>query len=142
MNRSHLFFAVFFAAGAVSFLSFCSSNSTPQLPPPVIADPSFANDIQPIFTSNCTTSACHGSAASAGLTLLQGQSYASLVNVISSQEPPKKRVVPGDATNSYLVIKLEGRQTNGGRMPLGGSALHSNTIQNIKNWIDKGAKNN
>ena len=26
--------------------------------------------------------------------------------------------------------------------PLGGSALNANSIQNIKNWINRGAKNN
>jgi len=76
------------------------------------------------------------------MVLLQGQSYANLVSVTSTQEPAKTRVIPNDATDSYLVVKLEGRQTNGGRMPLGGSALNANSIQNIKNWIDKGAKNN
>jgi hypothetical protein len=43
--------------------------------------------------------------------------------------------------NSYLVIKLEGRQTVGTRMPQAGS-LPTNALQNIKNWIDKGAKDN
>ena len=48
---------------------------------------------------------------------------------------------PGDAANSYIVIKLEGRQTVGAKMPLGGS-LDAISLQNIKNWINKGAKNN
>jgi len=38
-------------------------------------------------------------------------------------------------------MKLEGRQTVGTKMPQGGS-LASNSLQNIKNWINKGAKNN
>lgn len=76
------------------------------------------------------------------MVLLQGQSYSNLVNAASTQEPGKTRVIPNDSTNSYIVIKLEGRQTNGGRMPLGRSALDANSIQNIKNWINKGAKNN
>ena len=45
------------------------------------------------------------------------------------------------AYNSYLVIKLEGRQTIGVKMPLGGS-LDAVRLQNIKNWINKGANNN
>jgi hypothetical protein len=39
-------------------------------------------------------------------------------------------------------MKIEGRQTSGVRMPSGGSPLSSVQIQNIKNWINKGAKNN
>jgi len=129
---------------ALVILYQCGSDSpTDTAPPPTVKeDPSFASDIQPVFNASCTSTSCHGSAASAGLVLLQGQSYASLVNVASTQEPAKTRVVPGDAANSYIVIKLEGRQTSGGRMPLGGSALNANSIQNIKNWVSKGAKNN
>lgn len=106
------------------------------------ANPSFANDIQPIFNSNCAIAGCHDSAtAQAGLILAQGQAYGNLVNVDSTREPDKKRVLPSDADNSYLVIKLEGRQTVGGRMPVGGS-ISAVDLQNIKNWINNGAPNN
>lgn len=104
-------------------------------------DPSFAADIQPIFTSSCALSSCHAGAAAGGLNLASGQSYNNLVNVASTGEPNRIRVVPNDATNSYLVVKLEGRQTVGSKMPLGGS-LSATALQNIKNWVNKGAKNN
>jgi hypothetical protein len=134
----------FLAVLAIVLLSHCSSNSsTNSQPPPALKDdPSFSSDIQSIFTNNCISSGCHNAGAAGGLVLLEGQSYANLVNVASTQEPGKTRVIPNDAANSYIVIKLEGRQTSGSRMPLGGSALDSNSVQNIKNWIDKGAKNN
>jgi len=134
----------FLAVLTIIFLSHCSSDSStnPEPPPAVKDDPSFAADIQSIFTNNCISPGCHNAGAAGGMVLLQGQSYANLVNVASTQEPGKTRVIPTDATNSYIVIKLEGRQTNGSRMPMGGGALNSNSIQNIKNWIDKGAKNN
>ncbi|NIO49716.1 MAG: hypothetical protein GTN73_09830 [Candidatus Aminicenantes bacterium] len=117
-------------------------NGTPDI---VISDPSFSTDIQPIFTSNCALSGCHNSTAQEGLILLQGQAYANIVNVDSTQDtqqPVRKRVLPGDSANSYLVIKIEGNQTVGTRMPQGRSPLNSVQIQNIKNWIDRGAKNN
>ncbi|MGB7295849.1 MAG: hypothetical protein WBC70_09705 [Candidatus Aminicenantales bacterium] len=128
---------------AVLFSSGCGgdSSTTTEPPPTVKEDPSFAADIQSIFNKNCVSSGCHNASASGGLVLLQGQAYANLINVASTQEPGKTRVIPNDAANSYIVIKLEGRQTNGSRMPLGGT-LDANSIQNIKNWIDKGAKNN
>ncbi len=129
---------------AIVVLSKCGNDylTGTQPPSPVKEDPSFASDIQPIFNQSCISSGCHGAGAPSGLVLLQGQSYANLVNAPSTQEPGKTRVIPYDAANSYLVIKLEGRQTNGGRMPLGGSPLNTNSIQNIKNWINRGAKNN
>lgn len=69
-------------------------------------------------------------------------SYANLVNVSSTGEPTLVRVLPNDANNSYLVIKLEGRQSSGGRMPLGGARLSAADLADIKNWINAGAQNN
>ena len=143
MKKDIASLGAFLTVLAFIFLSQCSSDSsTGTEPPPTVKDdPSFAADIQSIFTNNCISSGCHNAGAAGGMVLLQGQSYANLVNVASIQEPGKTRAIPSDSANSYIVIKLEGRQTNGSRMPLGG-ALNSNSIQNIKNWIDKGAKNN
>jgi hypothetical protein len=39
------------------------------------------------------------------------------------------------------VIKLEGRQTVGGRMPQTGSPLDSIDLTNVRNWISQGALN-
>ncbi len=122
----------------------CSSKSNPDGGggDTVKPNPSFANDIQPIFSSGCALSSCHNSAsAQAGLILAQGQAYANLVNVNSTQVPARMRVLPSDADNSYIVIKLEGRQTIGARMPLSGSITNTQ-LQNIKNWINNGAQNN
>jgi len=129
-----------FLAGAMASTA-CRSNSSPDETATVKDDPSFAADIQPIFNTTCSATSCHGASGQAGLVLLSGQAYNNLVNVASTQDATKRRVLPGDATNSYLVIKLEGRQTVGTKMPQGG-ALAANSLQNIKNWIDKGAKNN
>jgi len=105
-------------------------------------DPSLALDIQEIFNRRgCSSGSCHGAARSAGMDLRTGASFTSLVNVASSSEGTL-RVIPGDANGSYIIIKLEGRQSVGSRMPLGGSALNSTDLQNIKNWINKGASNN
>ncbi|MGD8535503.1 MAG: hypothetical protein PVF66_06585 [Candidatus Aminicenantes bacterium] len=116
-----------------------NGGDTPETP---ISDPSFSNHIQPIFTNNCAQGGCHNSTAQAGLNLTQGVAYSNIVNVASTQVPQSMRVLPGDAANSYLVKKIEGTQTVGTRMPQGRNALSSITIQNIKNWVDRGAKNN
>ncbi len=104
-------------------------------------EPSFSEHVQPIFNANCTASICHGGSAG-GLTLTSGNSYDELVNVDSGNEPQWKRVLPDDAENSYLVMKLEGRQTVGARMPSGAAALPNDDIQTIRNWIDDGAEEN
>lgn len=107
----------------------------------ISADPSFTEEIQPIFNSNCTSSSCHGAGASAGLMLTQDQARSNMVDTDSIIEPSFKRVIPGDAANSYLVMKLEGNQSAGQAMPVSGT-LDSDTIQLIKNWINRGAKDN
>jgi hypothetical protein len=66
----------------------------------------------------------------------------SLVNVASSNEPAFLRVEPGDPENSYLVIKNEGRQAVGSRMPIGGAPLDEIDQTNIRTWIAQGAQNN
>jgi len=119
-------------------LAACQGLSTaPAVSDTVKATPSFASDIQPIFNASCT--GCHGT--SGGLDLTSGRSYAALVNVRANGDPTKFRVAPEDATNSYLVMALENRATNSGKMPPSGS-LTGNQIQNIKNWINTGAANN
>ncbi|MGD9347217.1 MAG: hypothetical protein PVH84_15230 [Candidatus Aminicenantes bacterium] len=129
------------------FLYQCGSDSNPNSPSTPetdtpIENPSFSQDIQSIFNTSCATSGCHNSVAEAGLNLLQSEAYSNIVNVDSTQVPSKKRVLPNDAQNSYLVEKIEGRQSVGSRMPLNRSALSSTQIQNIRNWINQGAQNN
>ncbi len=119
----------------------------PGLPPAptrvVKANPSLATDIQEIFNRvGCSGGSCHGAAQSAGLNLGSASAaFSSLVGVTATSEPIV-RVIPNDADNSYLVIKLEGRQSVGARMPLGGSSIDTVDLNNIKNWINTGAANN
>jgi hypothetical protein len=135
--------AVFFIfLGA--FLINCSSPSSPETPEEQpVANPSFAQDIQAaIFNGSCATGGCHDATASSNLNLSQGNAYSNIVDVDSFQDASKKLVVPSDAANSYLVTKIEGRQSIGGRMPLNRSPLSNARIQTIKNWINNGADNN
>jgi hypothetical protein len=77
----------------------------------------------------------------AGLDLRAGISYGELVDVPATSEP-FPRVDPGNPDGSYLVIKLEGRQSVGDRMPQTGASLDSIDLTNIRNWISQGAPNN
>lgn len=93
-----------------------------------------------VFTPSCASH--HGpSSAAGGLNLTAGASYANLVNVPSTQVA-LNRVTPGDAENSYLVHKIEGRDgIEGQPMPVGPS-LTNEQIAAIKQWINAGAPNN
>jgi hypothetical protein len=77
----------------------------------------------------------------AGLDLRSAASYGELVSVLATSEPIL-RVKPGDPDGSYLVMKLEGRQSVGDRMPQTGASLDSIDLTNIRNWIAQGASNN
>ena len=68
----------------------------------------------------------------------------SLVGVASVGKPGAVRVIPGDAENSYLVHKLEGRSDIvGQRMPrTAGPFLTEGQMLIIRRWIDQGAQNN
>jgi mono/diheme cytochrome c family protein len=89
----------------------------------------YGRNIQPILDANCVS--CHrGAAAPAELQLdspeglLQGGTSGAIV-------------LPGNAVKSLLVIRTEDQGNN--RMPPGGH-LTPEQIQQIKAWIDQGAK--
>lgn len=133
-------------AAAPLLFAGCSSDDSPTSPDEngrvVKANPSFSSDIQEIFNRRgCTGGTCHGSATQAGLDLRSGAAYGDLVNVPSTQGS-LDRVEPNDADNSYLMIKIEGTQTVGGRMPLNAAPLDSIDMANIRNWINAGAADN
>lgn len=107
-------------------------------------DPSFNDDVYEIFTRRgCTNSSCHGGGAG-GLTMSSAATaYANLVDKAAVGKTGETRVIPGDAVNSYLVKKLEGAVGIAGvQMPNGGEPLDNIDLTNIKNWINKGAKDN
>ena len=116
------------------------------LPDVVVAAPSFSADIQPIFDRRCSIGGCHSLAtAQAGLVLVAGRSYESLVGVPSRIRPQFARVTPFDPANSWLVRMIGhdptarfGRQ----RMPLSSMPLTDNQIATIVNWIQQGALRN
>lgn len=65
--------------------------------------------------------------------------YAHLVGVRSVLKPGVLRVAPGDADNSFLIHKLEGRDLVGVRMPQNADPLTPGQIQIIARWIQRGA---
>jgi hypothetical protein len=114
------------------------------LPDVIVADPTFATEIQPIFDRRCSIGGCHSLAtAQGGLSLHQSVSYASLVGVEARTRPGFVRVVAFDAPRSWLIrmigpddVAREGHP----RMPLASTPLTPNQIATIENWIEQGAR--
>lgn len=94
-----------------------------------------------VFSGRCATSGCHDSvSAEQGLILEAGQAWEHLVDAPVTQAPGERRVRPGDPTRSYLVRKLRGTNSIGGRMPLGGPFLTEEEIAGVVEWIENGAR--
>ncbi len=94
-----------------------------------------------IFSQNCTSSGCHGTANNqANLLLTEGNSFSNLVNVQSVLFPQYKRVVPGNSSQSLLIKILKGEVSP--QMPLNRTPLPAEIIDSIAAWIDDGALNN
>ena len=98
---------------------------------------SFEKDVQPIFDQNCIS--CHPN--SGGMSLIAGESYNSLVNVVSPNYH-KVRVSPFFADSSVICFKLHGVDGYGFMMPLNGIPLEDSEIDTIEDWIDQGALDN
>lgn len=94
---------------------------------------------QNVFDARCIV--CHiGASAPLGLRLDDANSYGLLVGVASAQVPALQRVDPGDPNSSYLIQKLEGTASAGGRMPLGATPLSQADIAVVRQWITDGAQ--
>ena len=135
------------AAACVGDGTGLDQNGNPIGSGPLPGSISFATDIQPIFTGNCALTGCHaGTSPQQGQNLSGGQAYANIVDVISNEAPPMRRVRPSKPDSSYLVHKIQGTQATvggvGGRMPLGMGALAQADIDKIRAWITAGAPNN
>jgi len=103
--------------------------------------PSLATLQSTIFGPRC--SGCHngvGGSLPGSMNLSNAAATAAaIINVDSLENPAVKRVAPGNPGNSYLVHKLEGTQTVGDRMPLGGPFLDQATVDLVRAWIQAGA---
>src|SRR5918912_2273657 len=99
---------------ALALALACADFDAPEdpafgLPNVVVANPSFARDVQPIFAARCATSGCHSATRQqSGLALFSDSaSYVNLVNHQSvSSSTRLLRVAPGDADNSWLVRRI------------------------------------
>ena len=102
-------------------------------PSDVPVDPSYATDVQPIFSANCIT--CHGTSSPSG-----GYSLTSYAGATGGGSDSVPNVIAGSADSSKLYRKVEGIETP--QMPYGQPPLDSVKLETAENWINKGAKNN
>jgi len=119
-----------------------------------------------IFNFSCVFSSCHqgGAQAKGGLDL-KADPYTALLNKTAAGTKAKMdgkiRVIPGDATNSFLQYKLvvapdmrdgkpycreyqtaELATSYGGCMPATNPPLDAELIDGVAGWITAGAQNN
>jgi predicted small secreted protein len=99
---------------------------------------SFAKDIQPILSKHCLE--CHRqggageSASGLNLTTYQGLMKGTKFGPV---------VKPGDSLSSTLLILVEGRADPSIKMPHGDRpSLSKDEIDQLRNWVDQGAKDN
>ena len=115
-------------------------------PDTLVAEPSFARDVQPILTARCATAGCHTAVThQAGLVLEAGFAYDSLVGRPSTRAPQFVRVVPGDADASWLLRMIgpdDAARLGVERMPLGRAPLTDRQIATIVRWVTQGAPRN
>ena len=96
--------------------------------------------VDEILMQSCGFSSCHGE-GSGGLTLDGDGDHEALVGVESTGLAGEILVVSGDPDGSYLIKKMEGASgIEGDFMPPSG-LLEQATIDQIRDWIERGAAN-
>ena len=120
---------------------------------PGAARPSFAQNVQPIFTSRCAITSCHTGPpqqASGGQSLDAAVAYAQSVNAPATTGK-LLRVKPGSIRGSQLAHRIlgQGLPRGGAVMPQGcpgfppaGGCLTTEEIFTILSWIAAGAPDN
>jgi len=107
-------------------------------------DGSFQSVQSGVFDASCARSGCHqGSSPAAGMSLRGGQSYLSIVNIPSQQQPSKDRIEPFSPEDSYMWLKVTGDPSiSGSPMPRGGvPPLNGEQLAILEAWINNGATN-
>jgi hypothetical protein len=112
-------------------------------------EPRFSVLQEEIFTPKCTLASCHSATFHAGeLVLEAGEAHAALtegpVFQTAASGEGLERVAPGDASNSFLWMKLQIDldPKYGTAMPqASGDGLPDEELSAIERWIEAGAAN-
>ncbi len=114
-------------------------------------NPTYKACIQPIFQKSCGKAGeCHGEGSKSGNLTLVGTSAADLQRDgegFNSKDKGLKIVAPNKPDESLLYQKLlapgdraSGFGETGSKMPLGANTIEQPAIDQIKKWIENGAK--
>lgn len=111
--------------------------AAPVRPGPVcVAD--FERFVQPLFNLRCVQ--CHQNVTGGGGLSLQAAGTADRIVLAPSTGSALNLVQPGRPDESYLYLKVTGRQAEangmGARMPLIGARLSDEEIGVIRAWIE------
>jgi hypothetical protein len=96
----------------------------------VKTDPSFNADVQPVFTANCVS--CHSGSAPAG-----NYDLSSRTGVLGGGTDTIPNVIAANADSSKLFQMLDA-----GLMPKNSQPLDAMKVATVRNWINKGARDN
>jgi mono/diheme cytochrome c family protein len=118
----------FLAVLAVLALTGCKTPPEGASP-----DPSYAADIQAIFNNQCIT--CHGNSGPPA-----GYSLTSRAGALGTGSDTIPNVIAGNADSSKLYRRATGIEVP--QMPPGQAPLDTVKTATIRNWINKGAKDN
>ncbi len=92
----------------------------------------YTRDVHPILSTRCFV--CHSGDKRSG-----GLSLGAYEDVLQGGRSGAA-IVPGDAKNSLLMLRVTGE--NAPRMPMGGTPLAPQEIAILRTWIDEGARRN
>lgn len=107
----------------------------------------FANDVYPILQNYCQQNMCHGGAANGRFSGTAMDVYDEITSW-NPQDTSQPAIDPGDAANSYLMIKMDGDMAcsnslcNGGcgdQMPKNQTPATAAERDIVRSWIENGA---
>jgi hypothetical protein len=81
---------------------------------------------------------CHGSGAG-GMGLSPGHEFDTMIDVTSFENPPMKRVLPGDPAQSYVYLKLACDGGIYGACMPNGATFDPQLARLFHDWIEAGA---
>ena len=154
MNKQSTLYLLFITLQVV-FISSCKKTETPENPYSTVdystnntstAEPdpnSIAGLHKNIFSKKCALSGCHDGTFEPDFRTVQS-SYSSLVynpvikNTVDNIGYFSYRVVPSSSAASFLIERLTTSTSD--YMPSNGARLQQSYIENIKKWINDGAK--
>ncbi|NRA10409.1 MAG: hypothetical protein HRT57_00470 [Crocinitomicaceae bacterium] len=113
-------FRITFILGVIGLFVSCKQDKIIPIPEECPEPISFAQDLEPLFVTTCSTSGCHDVSATSGFNLI---GYDNIV---------------ANADSLLLVI----RHVGGTPMPFNGTKWSDENIQKFQCWIQQGSLDN